>query len=62
MSCLYLLFALISPRLLLAGLWIFTDYVSNAFNTWLADQREQADIESEVTLPTDEQPPNIVAN
>jgi parvulin-like peptidyl-prolyl isomerase len=35
---------------------------SNAFNTWLADQREQADIDSEVTLPTDEQPPNIVAN
>lgn len=36
MSCLYLLAALISPRLLLAGLWIFTDYVRpGAFGTWV---------------------------
>lgn len=35
MSCLYLLLALISPRLLLAGLWIFTEYVGRAFDTWL---------------------------
>ena len=35
MTCLYLLLALISPRLLLAGLWIFTDYVSKAFDSWV---------------------------
>lgn len=35
---------------------------SNAFNVWLEDQRSQADIDSEVTLPTDDQPPNIVGN
>jgi hypothetical protein len=36
MGCLYLLLALISPRLLLAGLWIFSDYVRpNAFEGWI---------------------------
>lgn len=35
MSCLYLLLALISPRILLLGLWIFTDYVGSAFSTWI---------------------------
>lgn len=36
MGCLYLLFALISPRLLLAALWLFSPYVMpNAFKFWL---------------------------
>ncbi|MBX3474431.1 MAG: hypothetical protein KF754_08615 [Planctomycetes bacterium] len=36
MGCLYLIAALISPRLLLAGLWVFTDYVRpGAFASWL---------------------------
>jgi parvulin-like peptidyl-prolyl isomerase len=32
---------------------------SGAFNQWLSEQREKADIEAEVTLPVDEQQPNI---
>ncbi len=36
MGCLYLILALISPRLLLAVLWIFTEYVTpRAFDTWI---------------------------
>lgn len=35
MGCLYLIFALISPRILLAVLWIFTPYVSKAFDFFL---------------------------
>lgn len=36
MGCLYLLLALISPRLLLAVMWIFTPYVQpNSFRLWL---------------------------
>ncbi|MCA8912101.1 MAG: hypothetical protein KDB82_10380 [Planctomycetes bacterium] len=36
MGCLYLIVALISPRLLLVLLWIFTQYVQpNAFKWWL---------------------------
>ncbi|MCB9895433.1 MAG: hypothetical protein H6839_13370 [Planctomycetes bacterium] len=36
MGCLYLLLALISPRLLLVVMWIFTTYVQpNAFRFWL---------------------------
>jgi hypothetical protein len=36
MSCLYLLAALISPRLLLGGLWFFTGYVRpGAFDSFL---------------------------
>ncbi|MCA8918546.1 MAG: hypothetical protein KDB68_04925 [Planctomycetes bacterium] len=36
MGCLYLLVALISPRLLLALMWIFSPYVQpNAFKLWV---------------------------
>lgn len=36
MGCLYVIIALISPRLLLFVLWLFTPYVQpNAFNTLL---------------------------
>jgi hypothetical protein len=36
MGCIYLILALISPRLLLLVLWLFTPYVQpNAFNTLL---------------------------
>ena len=36
MGCLYLLLALVSPRLLLVVLWIFTTYVQPiAFKFWL---------------------------
>jgi hypothetical protein len=35
MGCLYLIGALISPRILLAVLWIFTPYVSKAFDLWI---------------------------
>lgn len=35
MGCLYLLFALISPRILFVVLWIFTDYVRIAWDFWL---------------------------
>jgi len=36
MGCLYLLLALISPRLLLAVMWIFSPYVQpNAFRSWI---------------------------
>lgn len=36
MGCLYLLLALISPRLLLIALWLFSPFVQpNAFKFWL---------------------------
>jgi quinol-cytochrome oxidoreductase complex cytochrome b subunit len=35
MGCIYLLLALISPRILLVVLWIFTDYVRLAFDHWI---------------------------
>ena len=34
MGCLVLLFALISPRLALFGIWIFSDLLSRAFDSW----------------------------
>lgn len=34
MGCLIFLFALISPRLALFGVWIFTDLLSRAFESW----------------------------
>ena len=33
--CLVALFALISPRLALIALWIFSDVLSRAFDSWL---------------------------
>lgn len=35
MGCLYLILALISPRLLLAILWLFSPHVNKAFDFWL---------------------------
>lgn len=36
MGCLYLILALISPRLLLGAMWLFSPYVQpNAFKFWL---------------------------
>ena len=36
MGCLYLLLALISPRILLVVMWVFTTYVQpNAFRLWV---------------------------
>ena len=35
MPCLLALFALISPRLALFGLWIFGDVLSRAFSSWV---------------------------
>jgi hypothetical protein len=34
-GCLILLFAIISPRLALFGLWLFTDLLSRAFESWV---------------------------
>ena len=34
-GCLVILFALISPRLALFVLWLFTDLLSRAFESWL---------------------------
>lgn len=34
MGCLVVLFALISPRLALFVLWLFTDLLSRAFESW----------------------------
>lgn len=34
-GCLALLLALISPRLALFALWLFTDLLSRAFDSWL---------------------------
>lgn len=34
MGCLVVLFALISPRLALFVLWLFTDLLSRAFDSW----------------------------
>ena len=35
MGCLLALLALISPRLALVGVWIFSDVLSRAFDSWL---------------------------
>lgn len=35
MGCLVILFALISPRLALFFIWIFSDLLSRAFDSWL---------------------------
>lgn len=35
MGCLVVLFALISPRLALFLIWIFSDLLSRAFDSWL---------------------------
>lgn len=35
MGCLFAILALLSPRLLLGVLWIFTPYVSKAFDLWV---------------------------
>ena len=35
MGCLLALFALISPRLALFALWIFSDVLSRAFDSWI---------------------------
>jgi len=34
-GCLFLLVALISPRLGIVFIWAFTNYVSRAFDTWI---------------------------
>jgi len=34
-GCLVILFALISPRLALFGIWIFSDLLSRAFEGWI---------------------------
>jgi hypothetical protein len=35
MGCLLALFALLSPRLALVFVWLFSDWLSNAFDSWL---------------------------
>jgi hypothetical protein len=35
MPCLVVLLALISPRLALAAVWLFSDLLSRAFDSWL---------------------------
>ena len=35
MGCIYLILALISPRVLLVALWLLTDYVGRAFDFWV---------------------------
>lgn len=35
MGCLFALIAVLSPRLGIALLWIFTDYVYRAFGSWI---------------------------
>jgi hypothetical protein len=35
MGCLFLLVALVSPRLGIVFLWAFTNYVSRSFDTWI---------------------------
>ena len=34
MGCLFVIFSLITPRLVLFILWIFTDYLSRAYGGW----------------------------
>jgi len=34
MGCLFVIFSLITPRLVLFILWIFTDYLSRAYGSW----------------------------
>ena len=34
MGCLFVIFSLITPRLVLFILWIFTDYLSLAYRSW----------------------------
>jgi hypothetical protein len=35
MGCLVAILALITPRFVMVVLWVFTDYLSRAFGTWL---------------------------
>ena len=35
MGCLFLLITMLSPRLGIIILWVFTDYVSRSFTTWI---------------------------
>jgi hypothetical protein len=35
MGCLFLLITLVSPRLAIIVVWVFTDYVTRAFSLWL---------------------------
>ena len=35
MGCLFLLIAMLSPRLGVIVLWLFTDYVNRAFDSWI---------------------------
>jgi hypothetical protein len=35
MGCLFVLIAMLSPRLGIIILWLFTNYVSRAFDTWI---------------------------
>ena len=34
MGCLVVLFALVTPRFIMVVLWLFTDYLSEAFGSW----------------------------
>ena len=34
MGCLFVLFSLITPRLVIVVLWIFTNYLSHAYGSW----------------------------
>jgi hypothetical protein len=35
MGCLFLIIMMLSPRLGIILLWLFTNYVNTAFNTWI---------------------------
>lgn len=35
MACLFFLLALLSPRLALVAIWLFTDLLSRAFDSWI---------------------------
>ncbi len=35
MGCLLVLFSLITPRLVLVVLWLFTNYLATAYDTWV---------------------------
>jgi hypothetical protein len=34
MGCLFVLFSLITPRFVVLVMWIFTDYLAQAYSTW----------------------------
>jgi hypothetical protein len=34
MGCLFVIFSLVTPRLVLFIMWIFTDYLSRAYGSW----------------------------